>query len=348
MASIIIFFIIFAVNNIQPVIDLAGGDDPDEVYIHEARYHPHSDDMSIGPQEYVVDFDECLYVHDIKGPDINRILKFDSTGKFLFVIDSLSVPSLDRLWFGPMTIDPKTNDLIIAGSGIPKGTYEDPLNVPYNKIPCYMFRFSESGQLLKMIPVERIPIGFLMYDYDGKFYGKYVDGGAVFDQNLQLVSKIPKMKSRGHGHSQWSHWVGMGSASQYTPDDSGTGKFLIEYKNEETKKRLILIFYDSPPRSFGGSIEGEDRYGNIYLRGSSYKISRINPEAKKVAVVCLLTIGIPGGVGDVGYDTYISPNGNLYKAALVRGVDGRLRYHIYRITPDMFQEIECEVEIREE
>jgi len=351
MVNVITLFIVLAGNNFQPLIDVANGKARNEVFIHEAIQDPHYDDMSWGPQEYAVDFNECIYVHDINTKDTipnNRILKFDSTGKFLFVIETQSVTSLDRVWFGAITIDPNTNDFIIAGSGIPKGTYEDPSAVPTSKIPCYMFRFSESGQLLKAQPIKCVHASYLFYNYGGRFYTKYVDGAAEFDQNLQFIRELPKSLSRGRGYSQWTDWMGVGSSKEYTSKDTREGKFLIKLKHLKSDTVLVFTFYDLPYYSFGGSIEGEDRYGNLYLNARGKNYVRINPQTKKVAIVHFGDLGIPSGVGDVRHSLVVSPNGNLYWAALIWGVDNHLRYHIYRITSDMFNEKECEVEIREE
>lgn len=349
MLNIIVLLVLLAGSDIKPIIDLPGGAGLDEVFIHEAKHHPHSDDMSYGPQEYCVDCNEFIYVRDVNTKDTiptNRILKFDSTGKFLLVIETQSVPSLDRVWFGPITIDPNTNDLIIAGSGIPKGVYEDPSAVPTSEIPCYMFRFSESGQLLKAQPVRCVHASFLLYNQEGRFYTKYVDGAAEFDQNLQFVKELPKSLSKGRGYSQWTNWIGAGSSEEYTSSNTRAGKFLIKLKHLKSDTSLVFTFYNPPHYSFGGFIEGEDRYGNIYLNARRKNYVRINPQTKKVAIVNFGDLGIPSGIGDVRHASAVSPNGNLYWAALLRGTDNHLRYHIYRITSDMFNDKECEVEIQ--
>lgn len=337
MISILVLAITLQGNNVTPVLLLSNGTENTQVSIFDSRQYG---DISHGPQEYVVDFDECIYVHDINTLDtnrVNRILKFDSTGRFLFVINKQSVSSFDDAWFGPMTIDPNTNDLLILGSAANKHNEK----IDSAQIPCLVFRFSPTGHFLGASEIKCSRASFFLYDYSGHFYAKNVDGASEFDNHLKYIRDIPKLQSKGHGYSQWAYWSMERSLNEYSSDDSKAGKFLINLRNNKTNTRLECVFYHPPHYCRNAYVEGLDRYGNLFLNAFKKTFVRLHPKSHKVALVNLLDIGIPKGCGDVRHAYMISPNGYLYQAMLFRNDEEELEYHVYRILPDMFTEIKC-------
>ena len=339
MLLILTLALIVQSSDMKPVLSLASGKANTEVSIFDSREYG---DMSWGPQQYEVDNNECVYVHDVNREDpdnpINRILKFDSTGHFLFVITPMSVPTLDKAWYGPFAIDPTTNDLVILGSH-----WQDEPNYAIPQQKAWFFRFSESGEFREAKEIGVITrASDLLYDYEGRFYSKYVDGGTEFDQNFMVEREIPKWMVAEQGYSQWSDWIGVATAHEFTPSDAAEGKFLTGLQNINTGKQLRFVFYNPPYYLAGAGIEGIDRNHNVILRGIKGNFLRINPVTKKVAFVNIYSLGVPRGVGDVRHGTMISPDGYLYQARLVRNDMEMLEYHIYRISPDMFTEVECD------
>lgn len=331
-------------TNIEPVLALFNGKGNSQVSIFDSKEYG---DISWGPQEYEIDNHECIYIHDVNMETlddyINRIVKFDSMGNFLYVITPRSVPIFDRVWYGPMAIDPKTNDLLVLGSKWDAKTGNA------NQVPkTYAFRFSESSKFIEAIEIETTsPADFLLYDYEGKFYSKYIDGGTEFDRNITLVREIPKQLKDQQGYSQWSEWITVSTAGEYTPNDASAGKFLAAIKNVKTDKKIRFVFYNQPYYSASSRIEGCDCNGNLFLAGIRGNFLRINPTTKKVAFVNIYSLGVPKSVGDVRHATMISPNGCLYKSLLLRNEKKELEYQIYRISSEMFAEIECDSIIEE-
>jgi len=336
MFDLLNFTIIFLISDMKPVVSLSSPD----VFIQGDGY---KEPMPYGPMEIRIDMGENIYIRE-SGDEHERIIKFDSTGIFAYTIDSLSIPSLDRISFGSMTIDPLSNDLIISGKGIPKDTNIDPRTVPSIKIKWYIFIFSSKGELLRTIASSFLT-GRFVHDYEGSFYMDFEPDYVQFDNDFNYVKKINRSDVNMWGYSQWSNWIvaGVNVGIEYTVSDSRAGKFLIKLKNIKTKKLLSFSFFDPPQHSFGGYVEGQDRDGNIYLN-IYHGYIRINPVTKKLAIVYPVALKIPSGGGDVGHGNAISPNGCIYIARLVRDeLSNNLKYNIYRITPNLFQEKECEV-----
>lgn len=345
MLVILTLVLIMQSGDMKPVLSLTNGKSNMEVSIFDSKEYG---DISWGPQQYEVDNNECIYVHDVNIEDadnaVNRILKFDSTGKFLFIITPKSVPMFNRVWYGPIAIDPKTNDLVILGSD-----WEDETNDVIPQQKTYAFRFSESGKFIETREIGVIkPANHLLYDYNGRFYSKYVDGGTEFDQNFLVKKEIPKRLTKQQGYSQWSDWIGVGTAHEFTPSDAVAGKFLTGLRNINTGKQLRFVFYNPPYYLASAKIEGCDRHHNIILKGIKGNFLRINPVTKKVAFVNLFSLGVPRGMGDVRHGTMISPNGYLYQARLIRNDKETLEYRIYRISSEMFTEVECDSIIEED
>jgi len=331
--------------NLNPIVVLKAGRDTDAVFIHEAIQHQNVDDISYGPQEYIIDLNECTYIHDINTLDtnmVNRILKFDSTGRFLYDIDKQSVPSYDDVWFGPITIDPTTNDLLILGSA----TSKQKENIPTDQNHCLVFRFSPKGYFQGTTEIECSRANFFLYNYNGHFFTRHVDGAAEFDNSLRYIGDIPKIKSKGHGYSQWTDWMMENSSSEYTVDDKNAGKFIIKLRNCENNDLLHCVFFFSPHYCFNGFVEGLDRHGNLFLNTFKNTYVRIHPTSFRAALVNISDLGIPRGQGDVRHAISISPNGNLYKAVLVMGNDNHLQYYIYRVDANMFNKVDAEFEAK--
>jgi hypothetical protein len=324
-----------------PVDDVGAGYARDEVFIHEAKQAEGFDDMSYGPQEFVVDMKECIYVHDICRQETvttNRILKFDSSGNFLYAIDRHSIASMKGIWYGPMTIDPRINDLLILASVSPGGVEER---------RGYVVRFSESGNFLSATEGRFQDASFFNYDYQGNYYARNVDGATKLDSDFRVVHEVQKQMSKGRGYSQWTTWVVSNAVRDYHPEDSFAGKFLIYLRNANTGESIKCSFYHPPHHSFVGFIEGQDRYGNLILNLFRDNFVRINPITKEVAYLNLADLGIPRSYGDVRHDIAISPNGFIYKAALIPDSEKHLRFHVYRLSPETFMEEECELEDKE-
>lgn len=114
---------------IKPVVSLSSS----EVHIQDDPLY------SSGPMEIRVDMHDDIYIREV-GDGRERILKYDSNGMFVYIIDSVSLPDLIRVSFCGMTIDPITNDLILSGRGIGKGlgisvgVSINPRSIPTNKI----------------------------------------------------------------------------------------------------------------------------------------------------------------------------------------------------------------------
>jgi len=336
-----IFFICLIINTSgsKPIISLTNGDSNNGVYIHEAVL---KDDMSFGPQEYIVDMEENIYVHDINTSNdshiINRIIKFDSTGKQQFILDKKSVPSINDIWFGPITVDPLTNDLIISSSGTIGSTPKNGKIINKSDINLFFLRFKSNGKLAEIIDIKDKGIqgGFLMYDYEGNYYCKNVDGVFKINKDFKTITYIPKREAGIQGYSQWSGWVSIGSANEYTLTNKEEGKYILKIENKKTKEMITFVFYDPPHYGWGGFIEGKDKLGNIYLNTLSLSFIRVHPMNKEISTVYLSELGIPCGEGDTRHSIMISPNGYVYISLLVRNSLNKLLYNIYRITPQNF------------
>jgi hypothetical protein len=300
--------------------------------------------MPYGPQEYIIDCNECIYVHDINESKDNKIIKFDSTGRYLYNINIKSITQLNNVWFGPITINPQNNNLIIFGSGTPKGTIIGSLS----EIPCYFFIFSESGILLKTIKTNPWPANFLLYNYESEFFAKNVDGAIQLNSDFMVLKEIPKSLSKDRGYSQWTNWIAESPKEQYLPDDMRNGKFIFQLRNITNSKKIKIIFYNSPYYSMGGYVEGQDKNGNLLINAYKSNYVKINPETNKISFINLEALKLPKGCGDVRHAVVFSPNGNLYKACLVHCDNNQLHYQIYRISSDMFIEKESDIKTWEE
>jgi hypothetical protein len=163
--GLILFMIMQQDAHIEPTLSVGNGREYYQVSILDSREHGY---MSIGPQQYEVDKNECIYVHDVNRENSdnaeNRILKFNSEGSFLYAITSLDVPIFSKVWYGPMAIDPITNDLIILGS-------KWQVEAKYSTEPtAYAFRFNEKGKFIEAKEIGNVTATDLLYDYDGNFY----------------------------------------------------------------------------------------------------------------------------------------------------------------------------------
>jgi hypothetical protein len=270
-------------------------------------------DMIDGPSNFIVDWEENIYVLDSYND--KRIMKFDSTGKLLFTITKP-----ESLVPNSLTGDTK-NDLFVSG-------------VSHNKFVTA--KYSSDGKLLK---VTQIPPAHLRSDLKGKIYETGKNFVFIFDEELNYLETFKDSEDKrtfrlGH-RSQWTDW-----RIFKMKKDTITGKYNLGLRNLETKQEIAL---KPPPRriTYGCYIEGVDKDGNVYSHGydSSPRqriFFRINPIMQTID-----TLRVERKVnGDIGLAHCISPNGEVYVACLVREAKKLKWFRIYCYSKNLFARME--------
>jgi hypothetical protein len=302
--TLLSLLILFSVKESKIAVSCPFGKEPGEVGImHEY--------MQYGPSDFEVDWEENIYVLDTYNN--KRIMKFDSTGKFLFTI---TVP--ESIEPNNLLADTK-NNLFVFG-------------VSHNKF--VVAKYSSEGKLLKVFPA---PPASLMSDLKGKIYAEGEHFVFVYDEELNYLGALNESQfknSRHRCYAQWTDWI----TYKLTKDEE-TGKYNMGLKNLTTKQEIVLKL--PPGRITYGYVEGIDKDGNVYSAGHDpaalgrvfFRISPI------MHTIDTLRVEHKCG-GDLAHAIFISPNGEIYQASIVYEANKPKWYRIYRYSKNLFARME--------
>jgi hypothetical protein len=302
--TLLSLLILFTVKESKIAVSCSFGKEQGEVGIRH-------EDMVYGPSDFVVDWGGNIYVLDSYND--HRIMKFDSTGKLLFTITKPES-------FEPNSIIGDTkNDLFVSG-------------VSHNKFVAA--KYSSAGELLKVFPV---PPAFLLSDLKGKIYAQGENFVFIYDEDMNYLETFKSSEDNRTFHlgsyAQWTDW-----RMYKMKKDTITGKYNLGLRNLVTRQEIALKL--PPGRITYGYVEGIDKDGNLYTNGNDSTrhniIFRINP-----AKMTIDTLRIEHRVGgDIGHAIFISPNGEVYKSAIVYEAHEPKCYRIYRYSKNLFARME--------
>ena len=304
--SLLSILILFSVKESKIAVSCALGNGPGEVGII-------TEDITYGPQDFEVDWEENIYVLDSYNG--GRIMKFDANGVLLFTITP------KEFFPSGLAVDSK-NNLIITASSL-KG--------------FFLVRYTPDGKLSKISSVPRALSIPVIPDLKGKIYFDQVDSVIVFDEEFNYLETFKGSefnRTMPRGYSQWSDWV------EFKMDkDTATGKYNIGLRNAKSKQEIALKI--PPGRISYGFIEGMDKNGNVYTTGLDCATRqrfffRINPTLQTIDT--LRTEQKP--IGDLAHAHFISPNGEIYRACLVREARKIKWYRIFRYSKNLFARME--------
>lgn len=304
--TLLSLLILFSVKESKMAVSCALGNGPGEVGVVQ-------EDIAYGPQDFEVDWEENIYVLD--SYNHGRIMKFDANGVLLFTITPKE--------FSPsgLAVDSKNNLIIPASS--PKG--------------FFLVRYTPDGKLSKISSVPRALSIPVIPDLRGKIYFDQVDSVIVFDEEFNYLETFKGSefnRTMPRGYAQWSDWV------KFKMDkDTVTGKYNLGLRNSKSKQEIAIKH--PPGRISYGFIEGMDKNGNVYFAGFDEAARqgiffRINPTLQTIDTLRVEQKAI----GDLGHALFISPNGDIYMACLVKEAKKLKWYRIYRYSKNLFARME--------
>jgi hypothetical protein len=302
--SLLSILILFSVKESRIAVSCPFGKEPGEVGILR-------EDMIYGPQDFEVDWEENIYVLD--NFNDRRIMKFDSTGKLLFIItEPESIVPIS------LAVDTK-NNLIVSANTHKKNV---------------IAQYSPNGKLLKISSARWLGVFSMMSDLKGRIHARHMDSTVVFDEEFNYIGTLRDKAIQQQGYAQWTHWI-----KYKMKKDTATGKYNIGLRNSETKQEIALKL--PPGRITYGYIEGIDKDGNLYTAGHDNAtiqriFFRINPIMQTID-----TLRVEHNTGgDLAHAGFVSPNGEIYKASIVYEANKPKWYRIYRYSKNLFARME--------
>jgi len=257
-------------------------------------------EIPTGPCDFKIDGEGNIYICD--GVN-NRIVVFDSNGNFLRNL-SIGRP-------GIISVDLKGNIYTLKTKKVENG-----------RLKTFIRKYSPYGELLKEVelcdypPRGPLPVFFPQLDYRGRVY--LWEGGrlVIFDEDLNRIKDTLWLNPDFYTH----HWSGWRVPSR--EELKKTKEEVITLITPQGKRISIPAPKEwKTPFSKDCSIEGVDRFGNVYVWICGWKfahpripsrILKFSPTGEFLGYIQFISTA----TADICHGLTISPDGDVYRANL--------------------------------